>query len=71
MSAFDKLLNNKMIKGVFMNQFKGIIKEHNLKAIVIHVMPDGSFEPELCKEDIKVLTVTEYNKLINSITSQL
>lgn len=68
---FDKLLNNPMIKKVFMNQFKSIIKDTNAKAILIVVKDDGSFEPEIFKEPVKVITEVEYNKLINTITSQL
>lgn len=67
----SKLFQNKAIRNVFMNQFKDIIKEHNLKAIVIHIKEDGEYSPELFKEEIKVLPLSEYNNLINAIKSQL
>lgn len=67
----EKLLKNKAIKAAFMNQFRDIIREQNLKAIVIHIKDGENFEPELFKEDIKILTLTEYNNLITAIKNQL
>jgi hypothetical protein len=67
----DKLLKNKSIRSAFLNQFKTIIKEQDLKAIVININDDGELVPTLHKDEIKVLTVTEYNNLINSLKSNL
>jgi hypothetical protein len=71
MSAFDSLLKNPMIKTVFMKQFKNIVKEHNLKAIVIEPGEDGELEPQLYTEPIKVMKLSEYNQLMESLKSIL
>jgi hypothetical protein len=67
----DKLLKNKSIQRAFMNQFKEIVEKENLKAIVITIDDKGELTPVLYKEDIKILSIDEYTKLINSLKSQL
>lgn len=67
----DKLLKNKSLKNAFMLQFKKIIESENLKTIVITIDEGGEIKPILYKEEMKVITVDEYNKLINAIKSQL
>lgn len=67
----DKLLKNKVIKNAFMNQFKSIVKDEGLKYILITVKENGEIEPTLYKDEIKVLSITEYNNLINALKSQL
>jgi len=67
----DKLLKNKSIQKAFMSQFKEIVEKENLKAIVITINDNGELTPVLYKEEIKILSVIEYTKLINIAKSQL
>lgn len=71
MSAFDGILKNKMIQNVFLGQFKKIIKDQDLKCILIKVNESGEMDTETFTEDVKVLTISDYNNLMNSLKSQL
>lgn len=68
---FDKLLKNKSIQKAFLSQFKEIIERENLRHIVININDNGDFEPVIYKDEIKVITVKEYNDLINALKSTL
>lgn len=69
--SFEKLLSNPIVKKLFLKQFKEIVKETNAKHIVLNITNDGSIEPVIYKDEIKILTVVEYDKLINAIKNNL
>lgn len=68
---FDKLFKSKMVQNAMLGKLKDIVQSEGLRCIVLMVKEDGSFEPILFKHDVKIIDLSEYNKLIDSIKSQL
>ncbi len=68
----DKLFQNKALKKMMLNQFKSIVEQEGLKAIVIIIDENGNMkDPKLYKEDITVLKSDEYKQLVDAITKNL
>jgi hypothetical protein len=71
MGSFDGILKNKIIQNVFLGQFKKIIKEENMKCIVIRMDEKGEMQTEVFSDEVEVMLKSDYDKLINSLKSQL
>ena len=63
-----KFLDNPMIKNFALKSLKKSVIESGTKAIVITLDDKGEFIYTFFKDPVKVMTETDYNKLLNLAT---
>lgn len=69
--SIEKIVNNPMVKNLFLKQFKDIVKKEGIKYILISVNEDEDFQLTKYNEDIKILSLKEYTDIINALKSNL
>jgi len=67
----DKLLKNKSMQNMMLGQFKKTVKEEGIKAIVITANETNEFDIAYHKEEIKVITITEWNNIQQQLINLL
>lgn len=63
----DGILENPIIKATLMKQLKKAFGNDGVKLITISIKPDGELDFGIYKEDQKVLSLTDFNNLVQSI----
>ena len=59
----DKILKSKSMQNMMLGQFKKVIKEENIKAVVITVDEKENASVEYFKEEIKIIPITQWKEI--------